>query len=403
MTLEIRVLGDEHAADVFALRMQAFRVPPASLDAWRAQVDLSNFLGAFDGSRLVGVTAALPLGQHFGGRAVPMGGVATVAVAAEDRGRGVAGRLLGAAIGMMHDRGDALSALHPATTRLYRAHGWELAGERPVWRVPTAALRDLPGPGPGSGSEPEPVVLRAGSAADRDRIRACYERVAPDHDGWLARPAGWWDALASTDGHRYLSLARAEGGYGGEVMGYVRYRQVGKRPDWGYRLRVDELVAATPGAERALWRLIGSYASQAERVTVAGCRPDWLLLALPEQVVRAGRSSHWMARPIDAAAAVAARGYRPVVNARVELHVHDPHAPWNDGDWILEVAGGEGRLRRGGYGSVRLGAGALACLYTGWTSAANLVAAGLVHAPVDAVAGLDAVFAGSRPAMLDHF
>ncbi len=390
MTLDVRVLGDEHAEDVFALRMQAFRAPRSSLDEWRRHVDLSRYLGAFDGPRLVGVTAVLPLGQHFGGRVVPMGGVATVAVAAEERGRGVAGRLLEVAIGVMHDRGDAVSALHPATTGLYRSRGWELAGVRHTWSVPTGALRTL--------SRPGPVRLRAGSESDHDLLRACYGSVAVAHDGWLSRPPGWWRSILATGEHRYLSVAGEEGA----ADGYVHYRQTGSGPDGGYRLRVDELVARGHGAEVALWRLLGSYASQADRVTVTGASPDRLMLLLPEQVVTVDHSHHWMARLVDAPAAVAARGYRPGVAARVEIHLHDPDAPWNDGPWVLEVEAGEGRLRRGGDGEVRLGAGAMACLYTGWASAATLASVGLLHGPVTASA-FDALFSGPRPTMIEQF
>jgi len=178
VTLDVRVLGDEHAEDVFALRMQAFRAPRSSLDEWRRHVDLSRYLGAFDGPRLVGVTAVLPLGQHFGGRVVPMGGVATVAVAAEERGRGVAGGA-GGRDRVMHDRGDAVSALH-RRHRPLRSR----AGSSPA--VATRGACDRPcGPCPGRPSGCGPFPSPTTTCARR------YGSVAVAHDGWLSA-AGWW-------------------------------------------------------------------------------------------------------------------------------------------------------------------------------------------------------------------
>ncbi len=66
--------------------------------------------------------------QWWSGRAVPMAGVASVRVAPEDRGRGIARRLMAAVLADVAARGYPLSVLYPATMPLYRSFGWELAG-----------------------------------------------------------------------------------------------------------------------------------------------------------------------------------------------------------------------------------------------------------------------------------
>jgi predicted acetyltransferase len=111
-----------------------------------------------------------------------------------------------------------------------------------------------------------------------------------------------------------------------------------------------------------------------------------------------------MTRVIEAADAVAARGYPPAVRADVHIQLADRVAPWNDGRFVLRIEDGEGKLTPGGTGDVHLSVNALASLYTGWASARTLVTAGLVHhADERELAALDAAFAGPRPYLFDNY
>ena len=76
--------------------------------------------------------------QWWCGRAVPMAGVASVKVAPEDRGRGLARRLMTALLDEIAARGYPLSALYPATMPLYRSLGWELGRHAGYRRHPRA-------------------------------------------------------------------------------------------------------------------------------------------------------------------------------------------------------------------------------------------------------------------------
>src|SRR5256885_1026195 len=75
--------------------------------------------------------------QFFGGRAVPMGGLASVAVDPYARGRGVATALLDRAIVGLREAGQWISALYPSAPPLYRARGWgPVGGSQPTIRAP---------------------------------------------------------------------------------------------------------------------------------------------------------------------------------------------------------------------------------------------------------------------------
>jgi GNAT superfamily N-acetyltransferase len=115
-------------------------------------------LGAFDGDRPAAAATFHDMRQWWCGRAVPMAGVGGVMVAPEDRGRGIARRLMTALLDEVAARGYPLSALYPATMPLYRSLGWELAGARDTAVIPARSLRDLAPPDPAVTSAARPMT-----------------------------------------------------------------------------------------------------------------------------------------------------------------------------------------------------------------------------------------------------
>ena len=175
MDIEIRAPRDDEAEDVFALCSEAFTSPPEREEPWRESKRMEDFLCAWSDGELVGTTEVMPGGQYFGGRSVPMGGVASVAVRPDQRGRGIAPRLLAQAVERMHEQGLVISTLHPATARFCRGLGWEIGGEFGV-RRPDTMLAALPASGANAPSRPgrrlrRLRVLRQSRTDDQRRPR----------------------------------------------------------------------------------------------------------------------------------------------------------------------------------------------------------------------------------------
>ena len=358
-------------------------------------------LGAFHGDRPVGAASFHDMRQWWCGRAVPMAGVASVKVAPEDRGRGVARRLMTALLDEMAARGHPLSALYPATMPLYRSLGWELAGVRDTAVIPTRSLRDL--------MPPDPVVLAAdpdvaaGSArllraapADAEAVISVIGRV---HQA--ARDCGpiTWDVasvasrLADPDLYAYLS-----------DDGFLIYR-------WHHgndALFVEGAEAISAPAQRVLWAHVGSHASIADRVFARVGPADVFWRLTRERDGDVHHRSMWMLRVVDAPAAIAARGFPAAVSLAVPLAIHDDARPANSGRWALTVTDGRGVLDPLTPSGARadppltLGARGLAALYAG-TPVSTLRQAGLAAdgSPADDAA-LDTAFAGTAY-MLDAF
>ncbi|HJY55693.1 MAG TPA: GNAT family N-acetyltransferase [Streptosporangiaceae bacterium] len=358
-------------------------------------------LGAFHGDRPVGAASFHDMRQWWCGRAVPMAGVASVKVAPEDRGRGVARRLMTALLDEMAARGHPLSALYPATMPLYRSLGWELAGVRDTAVIPTRSLRDL--------MPPDPVVLAAapdvaaGSArllraapADAEAVISVIGRV---HQA--ARDCGpiTWDVasvasrLADPDLYAYLS-----------DDGFLIYR-------WHHgndALFVEGAEAISAPAQRVLWAHVGSHASIADRVFARVGPADVFWRLTRDRDANVHHRSMWMLRVVDAPAAIAARGFPAAVSLTVPLAIRDDARPANSGRWALTVTDGRGALDPLTPSAVRadppftLGARGLAALYAG-TPVSTLRQAGLAAggSPADDAA-LDSAFAGTAY-MLDAF
>jgi predicted acetyltransferase len=393
---ELRRLGRQDMEQAWVLDRDAFHTPEGRRESF-LHLDPESFVGAFETGHLVGMVAAYSKQQYFGGRAVPMGGVHSVAVVPERRGRGLAKRLLAELMAGMRERGEALSTLFPSTTRPYRAVGYELAGTM-CWRRVTPRTLETLARSPGA-------RVRALAADEIPDLAACYAHVASRTNGFLLRSAAWWQQARDQlwAGRSVYAVASPEG----RITGYVVYRQLdGEFSSLGgpFRLALDEILWSERDAGLALWGLLASWGPQVESILYRGTAEDPLLWLLPEQELELVAELRWVSRLVDPVAAVAARGFAPEIDAEAHLELADPALPANQGRFVLRVAKGRGELAAGGRGDLRLDAGAFASLFTGYATPAGLVRAGRLAGDSGASrSALAAAFAGPTPWMPDQF
>lgn len=393
--LEVRDLAEEDLDAYFAIRAQAFGRPGAERASWRdcvaADHDAAR-LGAYVGSKLVGGLRVLPGGQWMSGRRVSMGGVAAVVVAPEVRGRGVARVLLFGGLEWMREREFAVSALHPASTRVYRGAGWEVAGDQETVAVRARSL----------------AAIRIGETrdvapAERDEwpeLRECYARSARSRHGFVDRSESFWllrEPAEDADGWFTYAVRGPDG-----VSGYVRYEQEPSAA-WGYRLRVDDFVADDLDSAASLWRFLGGHGMQVARVEIPGPAVDQLLLLLDEQDLGTLSVNRWMHRIVDIPAAFAQRGYAPNASGSVSVAVTDPWPMGTSGSWTITVGDGTGAATPAADASIALDIGALSALSIGRFSVTTLAAAGRINGPRDEVVRLGDLLGAPRAQLTDDF
>lgn len=391
MSWQIRPIADEHEQrKAWDLGILAFGGDRTSSPPWPDD-DPARSIAMWDGDALIAKLKVRQYEQYFGGAPVPMGGVASVAVAPERRGTGAAQHLLNHAIAMMREDGQVVSALYPSAVGLYRSIGWELAG---VWTRCTVRTIDLARVRGG-----EAISMRPCTLADLPSVEELYAAFAAERNGMLTRTgpafgAGANDLLELSG----VPLAIRDG----QVVGYASYdRGRGYLAD--ARLETWDVIGVDGDATAALLRHLSSWSAVAPHTSLRWVSDDLASLVSQDALPAPSEQRRWMLRIIDAPAAIAARGWRAHVSARVELEIVDDHAPWNSGRWVLEVAAGVGTLTRGGSGSVRCDIRALGGLYASAYSARTLVRSGRLSATAQECDGLDACFSGQPGVMWDYF
>ncbi|WP_328299530.1 GNAT family N-acetyltransferase [Streptomyces sp. NBC_00435] len=334
-----------------------------------------------------------------GGAFVPASAVTNVTVLPTHRRQGLLTRMMNAELAAAAARGDVLSTLIAAEYPIYGRYGYGPATSVAEWEidVPRTGL-DARWAAPAEGGSIELVdvaeVRRTGPEL-HDRLRA----LTP---GVVSRDARWWRL---TTGAEEMSHHPYEPGFHavyrtarGEVTGLVRYGTDGNWTDAKVplnTLRVKQLIAVTPEAERALWHFLCSI-DWVLKVRTGFRAPDDLVTGLiPDaRAARVVTSADWLwVRILDVVRALSARTY--AVPGVLVLEVTD-RAGLAAGRYRLDAGAGD-CVRTEEPAGLRLDVAALGALYLGDGSAVRLGAlGGITEELPGALALADAVFRTAR-------
>ncbi|MFD6417590.1 GNAT family N-acetyltransferase [Streptomyces sp. NPDC060194] len=391
MSVEIRaVRADEFAGWNRAVNVGFLRPPGVSAHdvANRlAHTDLARTQGAFDGERCV--AAFRSFGHELvvpGGASVDSSAVTNVGVAPTHRRRGLLSRMMAADLAAAKERGDVLSTLIAAEYPIYGRYGFGPATWGTEWEigVPRTGLdRRRPGP-----EEKGARVDLVDAPELREIGPELFERFRTRQPGAVSRDRRWWElstGLVRLDAHApwvepFQAVYRDPSG---RVQGLAVYRSDGK---WGdgkqpaNTLTVEQLIAATPAAERALWHFLCSV-DWVEKVRTGLRAPDDLLpQLLPDpRAARVVTHADWLwVRVLDVVRALEARTY--AAEGTLVLDVADD-AGFAHGRFRLTVgADGRGACEpTSDDADLRLDVAELGALYLGGGSVTRLVALGRVQ------------------------
>ncbi len=242
----------------------------------------------------------------FGGRPLHVGGIASVAVAPESRGRGVALKLMEHLHAVSDARGDAVTMLYPFRQGFYTRLGYAPTSCRKRLLIDTRSI-------PSSWRNDRVRAMRGG---DRARIRALHARAVARSSGALSRPKSYWEKLFLRE--RRMVLVCGDGQK--ELSGYVAFTIVQAELHGETTLEVEEMIADDDASRRALFAALSSMRDQADEIVIELAEDDPLDRALVDPDGRRHGSSaveHLlgevtlgpMVRLADIPRAIAARGY----------------------------------------------------------------------------------------------
>jgi predicted acetyltransferase len=376
----------------------------AAREAERGVFEPERSLLALDGDRVVAHAGAFGRELTVPGGVVPAAFVTMVGVSHTHRRRGIASDLLRRQLREVRGWGEPVALLWASEGRIYQRFGYGLAALRMSLNVDTREVRI-------NHPATELGALRVEAVAEAiDDMTTVYEKVRPERPGFAGRSAAWWrqitcDPEKNRDGATELRALLYDGP--GGVDGYALYRIKGGWGDGGPNgeVRVQQLIAATPAAYRAMWAFLLD-------VDLTRSVSQWMgavdepLLYLVNEVRRVGAAvgdGLW-ARVTDVAAAMSARRYAAEVD--LVLEVTDTVLPENAGRYRLVGDREKAQCTpTTDPADLTLDIAALSALYLGGNSAGALGAAGLIQAgSPGALARADAALRWERaPQGVDMF
>jgi predicted acetyltransferase len=397
VTSDVFVPGDEHRDEIIELMRVAYNLSASAVPERTKWLPVEKMRCISDGSRVVAAAGARDFRQWFGGRELEMSGIWGVVTSPEHRGGGLATRAVTTLLEEARTKGQSISALYPATQRPYRGIGFELAGTMTRHEV---ALDDLPR----GGSGPLPVE-ELSLERDLEGVRACYRASVSGHNGpidsdeddwWPNRILGPW---FTSDVQRAVVARGADG-----IEGYASftYGEASGAIDFNYSVVCRHLVASSIEGLASLLSYLRGFRGLGVGLRFTGPPAAPLALLIEEQRVLPVWTYRWMLRLLDVPAALAGRGYAPVT-ASFDLIVEDGLFPENRGPWRVSVSEGVATVEAGsgGSGASAVAIGTLSSLYSGFLSAWDAAALGLIHSSTAPV--LASVFGGPAPWMHDFF
>ncbi len=391
--IDYRLPADRAEIDRFvaiAARALFFHTPS---DDWVDDEGPDTFRMVTRDGELVGGMTWQRFGMWVGGRSVPCGGPRAVAIRPDARAGGVAQEMMRRNLVEHRELGFPLSALYPATHKVYRRAGYELAGGRITWKlkIDRVSITD------------RELTARPGTDADRPAMEALWNAFAARGSGQLDKHEWLWRRVLRTwDRKETRDVWIFEGDAGPEGYAVTEVKGSWESSD-GPSLRVVDRAWTTGRAARRLLTLLVDHRSVIERASFTGPAGDPLLHAMPDRCYGEAHTQPWMLRIVDVPKALTARGWGPGRSGRLELRVADDVLPENDGRWTLEVGDGRALVAPGGSGALELDVRGLAALYTGFQSAEELAAAGLATGSERDLAVASSLFAGPAPWMNDAF
>lgn len=353
---------------------------------WRAaHFDEGRLWGAKAGGRYVATfktfTAPFSVPGYDGDTVdIDADGVTAVTVAATHRRRGLLRSMLTTSLAAAHDRGDPVSILIAAEWPIYGRFGYWPASQ---WTEYTVASRSV---GARLLHAPSGGQVREADRAEMEQLTPkLFDQIRRQRAGNLCRDSSDWEwvyrpELRSTPEPDPVYIVHEDDA--GVADGYLSWRATGGFDlDRGGKIRVNQVLAATPAGRAGLWDYLLNM-DVVEEVTIGNAPPDEpVRLQLADgRALRAETSDAVWLRLLDVPAAMSTRGYA-VPGTLVFEVIDDDIGGYGAGRYILEAGDSEASCTRASTGApqLRMSQRALAGVYLGDSSLRLQHAAGLVE------------------------
>src|ERR1700722_1750347 len=259
MAVEIRHLKEAETAEYLGCLRTAFltdREVTVEEASWKAaRTELGRTFCAFVDGVLCGTARTFPTDLTVPGGFVKASAVTEVTVLPTHHRQGLLRQMMQAMLDDAIERGEPVAILTASEWQIYGRFGYGPASERVSFEV-RAPEAEFFAPRTGS-------VAMVGVHELRSLAPEVYERVRPVTVGALSRDPQWWDMILNIENppsspppkSRVRVVWRDDSG---QALGYAIYDP---KENWVFgrpagEVIVREMFAATPEANRELWRYL---------------------------------------------------------------------------------------------------------------------------------------------------
>ena len=365
---------------------------------------LDDLVVAERGDELVAHAFLFSFEGWFGGRVTRIGGIASLAIAPEARGQGVATALLHHLHVASDVRGDALTMLYAFRQGFYARLGYGASASRRHLCIDPRSI-------PASWRALARARVRRARGDDKDGIRGAYARSGAKSSGWLLRSDAFWDRHLARERRQFLVAdrpSRESGSGAAGVAGYVAFQLVQDEEHAAASLVVDELAADDDATRLALVGALAAMRDQVFEIELDLDDSDPLELALVDADGRrfgTERVEHElgvvvggpMVRVEDVPRAIEARGYAADGAFDVVVHAAEGESNGAGDELAMSVSVEDGRAvvsaARVASAALRTSRATLASLLYGGLRPSDAVRMGLADADPRTLARADAILA----------
>ena len=319
MSIEFRRITEDDLASASRTQSWAFhgQFDESYMPRAREWFELGDYIGAFDGSDVVGVTERFPLEITVPGGVVTTACIGGVTVLPSHRRRGLLTEMMKRQLTAAHEDGVILSALEASEAPIYGRFGYGIAAVYDNWEIDrrrTGYRREYKWDG---------SIHMVTAERAREVFPEVYWRSAGSRAGVVRPPKPWWlDLFDEKKPNFYVEYRE------GDVEGWAIY-QIKEQV-----VTVSMSIACTDAAHAALW----SYCFNIDLVKTvkAWARPNddplmWMLHDA-RALERKPYDRTWL-RLVDVPKALSSRTYAQ--EGEIVFEVRDDFCPWNDETYHL--------------------------------------------------------------------
>ncbi|WP_277631075.1 GNAT family N-acetyltransferase, partial [Atopococcus tabaci] len=249
--MEIRTLASSDFEAFLELEGYAFHAVVDERRREKAQKVWAHAVGLGAFSQEGALQSALLIHPHkvfLYGKTIGMGGIGDVASYPEARGQGNVRALMKESFRYMKDQQMLVSYLSPFSQSFYRKFGYELTFEERTYKISPSDFQAL--------DTGDRTVRRVRWEDEKETLKRLYTQKYQQRIGPVNREDWAWEEKKRWHDDLHVALCVDEKG---KAEGYAIYRFQSTRP---YVFVVNELVALSGQAERALWQFIASHGPQ---------------------------------------------------------------------------------------------------------------------------------------------